>query len=185
MKLSKTSWLFIGIGIFIIVLVGLGIVRSKQVSQLDELNEELALAQSRLKAIQLEGLSHRQQELEQRLSQSTSQPETAKARLSQPMGGIAISDTLFDIADANSVNITELSSSGLASEELGGVICTVRPVSARIEGDLTNLASFITELNDDLKTGVIKSVDVTVPDVTDGQQPTANIQLAFYTYQGD
>lgn len=185
MKLSKTSWLFIIVGIFIILLVGLGVVRSQQVRQLGQLNEELALAQSRLEAIQLDRFSHRQEELEQQLSQSTPQPETAKATLSQPIGSIAISDTLFNIAEANSVNITELSSSGLASEELAGVTCSVLPVWARIEGDLTNLASFITQLNDELETSVIKSVDITVPETTGEQQPIANIQMAVYTYQGD
>ena len=42
MKLSKTSWLLLTLGIFVIALAGLGAVYYQQVNQQDRLNEELA-----------------------------------------------------------------------------------------------------------------------------------------------
>lgn len=184
MKLSKTSWLIIIIGFFVIILVGLGIVRSQQVHQQNELNEQLALAQSKIQVIQLEQLSHRQGELERHLSETDSQSESAKKILSQPIRSITISDLLFNVAEANSVNVTEITSSGLASEELAGVTCSVLPFTARVEGELTNLVSYITRLNSDLATGFVKSVEINVPEASSTKKPSANIQLVIYTYQG-
>ena len=184
MKLSKTSWLIIIIGVFVILLVGLGIVRSQQVHQQNELNEQLALAQSKIQVIQLEPLSHRQGELEQQFSETDSQSESAKAILSQPIRSITISDLLFNIAEANNVNVTEINSSGLASEELAGVTCTVLPFTARVEGELTDLVSYITRLNSDLATGFVKSVEINVPEANSKDKPSANIQLVIYAYQG-
>jgi len=184
MRLTKTSWLVIIIGVFIIMFAGLGAVRYQQVRQQNQLTEELASAQSKLKGIQLEQLSNRQEELEQQLSQTISQSEATKSALSQPIQSITISDTLFDIAEANSVNVMEVSTSGLASEELAGITYSVLPLTARVEGELTNLASFITQLNGEFETGVIKSVEINVPEAT-SRNTIANIQMVIYAYQGD
>jgi cell division protein FtsB len=184
LKLSKTSWLIIIIGVFVIVLIGLGIVRSQQVHQQNELNEQLALTRSKIQVIQLEQLSLRQGDLERQLSETDSQSESAKKILSQPVRSVTISDFLFDTAEANSVNITEINSSGLASEELAGVTCSVLPFTAKVEGELTNLVSYITKLNNDLATGFVKSVEISVPETSSTKKPSANIQLIIYTYQG-
>ena len=183
MKLSKKSWLIITIGIFIILSVGLWTVHSQQVNEQKQLQDKLNTAELKLNGFQTGQLSHRQNELEEQLSQTLSQSETARTILSQPIGSIAISGIMFDIAAANSVNITEISSSGLASEELAGLTCSVLPLTAKVEGDLTDLVSFITKLNDELENGVVKSVEISVPEMT-GEKTSANIQMVIYTYQG-
>lgn len=183
MKLSKTSWLLITIGVFVIVLVGLSVIRSQQVNQQNQMNEELNTAELKLNGLQTESLSQRRAELEQKLSQVTSQSETARKALSQPLGSIDVSDFLFDIAEANSVNITVLNSPGLASTELTGVTCTVLPLSASVKGNLADLASFITQLNEDLANSVIGSVTINVPEASK-ESPSASIELVIYTYQG-
>ena len=184
MKLTKTSWLIIIVGGFIIILAGLGIVRSQQVNEQSELSEKLALAQSKLQAIQLDRLSYRQKELEQQLSETISQSKTGRAILSQPIGSITISDIVFDIAEANNVEVTEISSSGMAQNELEGVPCLTLPLITKVEGEVTDLVSFITQLNEDLATGAVQSLEISIPATTSEQKPSANIQLVIYTYQG-
>lgn len=184
MKLSKTSLLLITIGIFIIALVGLVVVRSQQVGQQNLLSEELTSVELRLKGIQLERLSNQQEELEKGLSQTISQFEVARAMLSQPIESITISSALFGIAEAHGVELTEISSPGLSNGELAGLTFSVIPLTARVEGDVPNLVSFITGLNGDLATGVVKSVKISIPEIA-GEEASANIELAVYTYQGE
>ena len=183
LKLTKTSWLIIIIGVFIIFLAGLGVIRSQQVNEQNELNEKLAVVQARLTGIQLERLSHRQEELEQQLSETTSQSKTGRAILSQPIGSISISDIVFDIAEANNVEITEISSSGMARKELEGVSCLTLPLTTKVEGEVTDLVSFITQLNEDLATGAVQSLTISIPETTD-KKASASIQLVVYAYQG-
>ena len=185
MKLSKIGWLVITAGVLIIALAGLGVIRSQQVQQQNQLNEQLALAQSNLRGVQLEQLSSQQTELEKQLSQAKSQFEAVKAILSQPVGGIAVSSILFDIAEAHGLEVTEITSSGLASEELEGITYSVIPLSATVEGDVPNLVNFITKLNGHLATGVIKLITITTPETASGEKASANIQLVVYTYRGD
>jgi Tfp pilus assembly protein PilO len=183
MKLSRTSWLIIIFGVFIIVLVGLIVIRFQQTGQRSDMNDEVITAKMKLDGIQIEPLEQRQAELEQQLNQVKAQSETARTALSQPIESITISDLLFDIAEANSANITSLSSSGLASAELVGVICSTLPLSATVEGSVTDLANFITQMNGELSTGILKSVEINVPETND-EAPSASIELVIYSYKG-
>ncbi len=185
MKLSKTGWLLIASGVFIITLASLGAVYSRQVDDQNQLNEKLALTQSNLRRIQIEKLSSRQAELESQLSQATSQFEAVKVMLSQPIGSAAIASILFDIAQAHGVEVTGMTSSRIASENLKGVTCSVISLTAKVEGDVSNLVSFVTNLNEQFATGVVKSVAITIPETASGDNATASIQLVVYSYRGD
>ena len=185
MKISKTSWLLIAIGVFMITMVSLGAVRYQQVNRQNQLNEELALAEMKLNEVKLEQLSDRQGELEEQLSQTISQLGAARAIFSQPNGSIIASGILFDIAEAYGVEVIEISSPGLTSAELEGIPCSVLTLTVRVEGDVPALVTFITKLNGYLRTGVVQSVAISIPEMTSGEKSSANIRLVVYTYQGD
>jgi len=185
LKLRKTSLLIITIGIFVIALASLGVVFFQQVNERNQLNEQLALVQLRLSGIQLEQLSSQQTELEKQLEQTTSQYEAVKAILSQPIGSVTVSSVLFDVAEAYGLEVTQMSSPGLAIENLEGITCSVVTLSATVEGDVPNLVGFVTKLNSHLATGIVKSVTITVPGTANGEKASANIQIVVYTYGGD
>ena len=183
MKLSKKSWLFIGIGLFLIAFAGLWMVYSQQSSVRNQLKEELNSAKSRLSSIQFEPLTDKQGELEQQLVATMAQSEAARETLSQPMNSIIISAILFRTAEANSVNITEISSSVASRVALEGVPCLALPITASVEGEINNLVAFITQLNNDCASGVVTSVDVDISYPDGVAKPSASIQMVIYSYQ--
>lgn len=183
MKLSKKIWLVIAIGIFIIAAIGLGMVRFQQINEQNQLNEKLVLAKSSLEGVQLEKLPSQQVELEEQLSQATSQFEAVKAILSQPVGSVAASSILFDIAKAHGVEVTEMTSSGPVTESLEGVTCSVISLTAKVEGDVPNLVSFVAKLNSHFTTGVVKSITITIPETTSEEKALADIEMVVYTYR--
>ncbi|HEY82254.1 MAG TPA: hypothetical protein G4O01_03075 [Dehalococcoidia bacterium] len=183
-KLSRTGWLILTFGLFIIMLAGLGVVRFQQVSQQEALKEKLELVQTKLARIQTEKLSQRQKELEQELSQTLAEAQAAKEILSQPLNSLAISDLLWATAQASGVEIAELSSPGMSTAELEGVPCSVLSLTTRVEGELTGLVDFITGLNDALVSGVVKSAQINIPPPGEAK-PSASIELAVYSYQGE
>lgn len=184
MKVSKTTGLVIAAVVFVVALVGVGRVYLEQVSERKQVNEQLALAQTRLKGVQVEPSSSKRTELENQLSQAKSQFEAAKAKLPQSLEDLAISSTLFDLAKAYSVEVTEMTFSGTANEALEGVAWSVTSLTIRLEGDLPNLSGLVTRLNSRFATGVIKSVAITIPETDSKERASASIQLAIYTYQG-
>ena len=183
MKLGKKSWLSVAIGFFLIASISMGVAYYPHASERKHLKEDLASVYSRLNSIQFERTADRQHELEEQLSVIIAQSEVARETLSQPMNSIIISDILFSTAEANSVNITEVSSSGMTSEELSGVPCLALPLTASVEGDLANLVAFITQLNGDLATGFVSSLDMSITDPAGNQKPSVNIQMVIYTHR--
>ena len=196
MKLSKTSWLILTLGIFIVAFASLGIAHYQQAHQQDQLEDQLAVAERRLNKLQLKQLYSQREEVEEQLNQTISQFEAAKAVLSQPAESINISDTLFRIAEACGVEVTAISSSGPArGGDLEGVTCSVLPVTIMVEGDVPNLLSFVIKLNDDFATSVVESVGIGVQEQVEeeigaegiegeAEKSSADIQLIVYSYQG-
>lgn len=183
MKLGKRTLLVIAIGIFVVVGISLSMVRSQQVKEQNQLNEELILARSNLERVQPEKLSSQQAVLESRLSQATSQLEGFKTTLSEPIGGIAVSDIVFNVAKAHGVEVIEMTSPGRTSGSLEELVCSVISLTAKVEGDLPNLVDFIINLNRYLATSVVKAVKITIPETENGEKASADIQLIIYSYQ--
>jgi hypothetical protein len=175
--------LSIGIGLFLIVFAGLWMVYSQQIGIKNQLQKELNLAKSRLNSIQIEQLADEQGELERQLEKTIAQSEAARETLSRPMNSIIISDILFSTAEANSVNITEISSSVASSVALEGVPCLALPLTAKIEGEVNNLVAFITQLNNDLASGIVKSVNLDISQAEDNGKSAASIQMLIYKYE--
>lgn len=193
MKLSKTSWLILTAGILIMAFVSVDTAHSQKIQEQNQLQEELALAEMRLSKFQLEELATQQEELDRQLSQTVSQFEADKAILSQPTTSITASDALLDIAQDCDVKITEVSSSASVNGNLEGVNCSVLPLTVRVEGDISSLISFVIKLNSNFKAGAVKSVEISIPETSSGEEQeeeekeksSVNVHLLIYTYKGD
>lgn len=182
MKPSKKRWIILTVIILIIVFASLGMVRSQQVHEQKRLSEELSLAGSRLNGLRFDQLSSQQKELEEQLSQTMSQFETANPTSPQSIKSIAINSALLDIAEICGVEIIEIGSSGPVNGDLEGVACRVLTVTTRVKGELPNLIGFIINLIDNLADGVVKSVEINVPKDTTKEKSSANIKMIIYSY---
>ena len=209
MKLGRTSWIILSVGIAIVAFASLGIARAQQVREHEQLQEELSITETRLENYQLKELQTQQKDLEEQLNQATSNLKAAKDNLRQPIESIGVTDSLFQIAESCGVEITGMSSSGIASDKLTGITCSTIQLAIDVEGDVANLISYVIKLNNDFTTGVVQSVNINTQEMTgeeiEGEQtgeetgeeiegepgeeevekPSAHIQLAIYTYQGD
>ena len=211
MKLGKTSWLILTLGIFIIAFGSLGVARSQQVEEQSQLEDELTVAEKRLSNLQLKEFHSQKNELEQQLDQALSQLEDAKDVLHQSIESIVVTDALFEIASACDVVIIQVNSSAISQEKLPGMTSSVTRLNITVEGDVLSLISFITKLNNDFTTGVVESAGISTQrlvqeeiqgeageeetegetgESTEGETgeattPNANIQLLVYTYGGD
>ena len=70
LKISKTSWLIIAAGIFIVIIAGLFLTRSQQIQEQDRLDDELGIAEMRLDKLQIKKLQQQEEELQRQLDES-------------------------------------------------------------------------------------------------------------------
>jgi len=165
MKLSKKGWTLLGVGILIVAFVSLGLTYLKQANEQKRLDEELFLAEQKLNSLELKSLYSEEEELDKHLSQLTAQLQSNpdKVVLSQPLISTDITDTLFDIAELCAVEIYSITSSGLGSGGLESLTCSALPITVTVKGDVANLITYITKLNDDFANGTVQAVQINVP----------------------
>lgn len=211
MKLSKTSWIFLAVGVFVIVFASLSMTYSQQGQEKNQLNQELSSAQLKLARYSLEELSSQQEELESQLTEAEAELETVKARIQQSNESIGVTDSLFQVAKACDVEIIEVSSASLASKNLEEVPCSVLSFLVKVEGEVSDIIDFTIELSREFPTGAAQAVKIEIPVVVEEEeeeeeetggeseeeeaeeeeeeegpaQPSADINVIIYNYQGE
>jgi low temperature requirement protein LtrA len=183
MKLSRRSWFIITLGFYIMVTTSLFVVYFQHAQERAQLEEELASARSRLSSVKVEPLAQKQDALEENLNQAYEQYEADKEKFAQSVESIVVSNVLYSMASANSVNITEMRAADVSNEEVQGVSCLALTIDAKVEGYVTDLAAFITQLNSDLTTAVVKSVNIDIPPPGNDAIASAAINVVVYTHE--
>ncbi|MBI2831013.1 MAG: hypothetical protein HYX79_02010 [Chloroflexi bacterium] len=183
MKPSKSSTLLLAGGVPIILFGSLGMAHSQQVTEQTTLVKQLSSAGQRLAKFQIKELSAKKEELEKLISQAVTQTESARLAISQTIDSIDASTNLLWIARESGVEITELSSSEPGKTNLEGIPFSALTLTAKAEGEIPRLISFIEQVNGEFTTGTIESFQVSIPDKPD-IKPSVSIRLILYTYKG-
>jgi hypothetical protein len=156
-KISKSTLIFLIIGIFLIAAISLGMVISQQDSQRTSLGKNLQSAKVRLAQIKLDDLVDQKDQLSTQISQYQSQTAEVKTRLAESRNSIDITGTILLDARNCAILIKELNSSGLDNDNLEKVRCQTSGMNIKAVGSVENLAGFVIVLSRRFPTSVIKT----------------------------
>ncbi len=200
MKISKTAWTVLAIGIFVVVAASLLMAYFQEGQEQSRLSQELSsveiLLAKQWAKFSSEELPSQQSQLERQLALAESKLNNAKAGLRQPIESIETTDTFFEIAEANEVEIVEISKveiveispPGWPEEDTDEVNFSAMSLTIKIEGDVPDLVDFISELSQQFPTSVYELTEIRVPEVAEEEEelepPSANLKLYIYTYEG-
>ena len=186
-KLSKTSWLILSAGVFIVVLAGLGVTRNQQMEQQSVAEEQLELAETRLNKYDLTQLRYRVDELSRLVDEKKAEVEESRDRLDSTVVSADVVEQIYAIAVFSDVIILDLSDSPIVNESLSGVKVQQTALSARVTGELGNIIDFITNLNHNFTTGYTVNAQITVLNVVDDDDIHANasgtVQVFVYSHE--
>jgi len=187
MKLSKTSWLILGIGIFVIAFGGLCLVYFRQGNEREQLNDSLLVAQATLPKVisEKEDWERQLAQWESQLAQLKSELAQAKLLLAESkmsfpkaVESIEYDEEIFKIADNCDLDITELTSleprdkeaEGITSseprdKELEVITFSVASFVVDVKGEVANILDFINTIatGDYFTTATVELVDIEVP----------------------
>jgi len=203
-KLSKTVCMVLIIGVLVVAFGILGVARANQVQEQQRLEDELSMAETRLSKIQIQELRSQKDELEEQMEKVVSELGATRDNLRQSIDSITVVESLFAVAEASGVEITDVSSTPLSSGNLEGVECSTIQLSMNVDGDVPNLIDFVISLNNDFVTGVVRAVQMDIQEYEDmdgesGEEPlqeeeepaeeekipSVNIRMIVYSYQGE
>ena len=184
-KFSKTSWMFLSIGIFVVITGSLGLTYSQQLQEQEKLGGELGIAEKRISKLQVQGLPQKQVELQKRLDESLLQLAAAKDSLRQPVASINVTDEFYVIAYTCNVTVDSISSSNLRNSDMESISCTTITLNADVNGRLSDIIDFVTSLNNDFTTGIVGSTQLSITESSSNGETSANVRLTVYSYEGD
>jgi hypothetical protein len=200
-KLSKASWLILSVGVFVVILAGLGVTRSQQLREQNRMNEELSLSETRLDNIDVTDLRRQSEDLKRQADEGLAQLEDAKKRLRQTVISVDVTDDFFNIAGYSDVTVTRMSTSKIFQAELEGIGLSTISLNAQASGDLDKVIDFVVNLDNGYATGYLSSAQITVPLPGAGEaageggagetgglaetQATVVLQMTVYSYEGE
>jgi hypothetical protein len=165
-KLSKTSWIFLIAGVFLILGISLVMTRSQQTNDQNKLQENLKLANAKLALIKTDELTAQQEKLTTQIADYEAQTVATKAILAYSQDSIDTTTTILGEAREQGVDLLSITSPGRTTELLDGNPCETLALKVRIKGSTHNIADFIYSLSKTFPTGVIKSIDMNVAATT-------------------
>jgi len=156
MKLSKTAWLILGIGIFVIAFGGLCLVYFRQGSEREQLNDSLLVAQATLPKVvsekedwerQLAQWESQLAQLESELAQAKLLLAESKMSFPKAVESIEYGEKLFKIADDCDLELTKLTSLEPADINVEPADENVEPGDKESEDITYSVTSFVVDVN--------------------------------------
>ncbi len=210
MKLTKTTWIFLIVVVLLVAAVGLGMTRSRQASQKDDLEQQLAQANKKLSLSQTADLAEQKDRLTQQINQSNARIASSRGQLSSSEDSISATNIILTAAADCNVDIVSIGSSAVSSEKLAGLDFSTLPMAIDVQGEFNSITNFVVELSQKFPTGTAKVVSETAaaprpspsstptatgnvtaptptptPSLTPAKQPvSATISLVIYNYGG-
>lgn len=215
MRLSRTAWLILVIGVFVIAFAGLYMIYLREQQAQEPLNEALAVAQTVLPKLTTEAtnLENALTEMEDRLAQAKSHLQTAKAIFpTRRVESIEVDEVLFGIADNWDIEITNLTATEPGDQivpveveiediEVEDIDFTVTTFTVQVKGAVADILDFIHTIvnHQDFDSATVELVNIVVPepltlaekegkseeDIEEAEIPSATLTLTIYNYQGE
>jgi len=196
MRLSKTAWLILGIGIFAILFGSLGTVYLGRASEQRQLNSRLLADQENLTKL----ISQRA-DLDKALTRAKTELNTAKGAFPTSVESIEIGERLFELADDWDLEVTEFTSSEPTNQEAEDVTYFVTAFTVEVAGEVDDIVKFIDAIatHRDFATATLERVSMEVPEplteeekeglteeeIEEAETPSATVQLVIYGYKGE
>jgi len=193
MRLSRTAWLILGIGVLVIALGTLYMVYSRQVSEQQELAASLSQAQARLPKV----ISDRQAaeaELAQgqdKLAQATSLLDKSQAQFPKSAGSIEYDEAFFEIAFACDLEVMSLTASEPSDKKVKDIDITFSVFSFEVEvrGEVADILDFVSDIatSPHFTGATVEVVNIEIKEPAAAgktELPTATISLVGYNYEG-
>jgi Tfp pilus assembly protein PilO len=192
LRLSRTAWLILVIGVLVIALGSLYMVYSRQSSEQQELAASLATAQARLPKViaDREASEAELAQWQDKLAEATSLLAKSEAQFPGSAESIEYDEVLYEIADSCDLEVMSLTASEPSEKKVEDVTYTVTTFEVEVRGEVDDILDFISDIaTREYFTGAtVELVNIKVPEPPEedeeAEPPTATITLVGYSYKG-
>jgi hypothetical protein len=193
-KITRTTWLILALGVFVIAFAGLYMVYSRQASQQKDLKSSLAEAEAAYPQLtsQIQTLQGQLAQRQSDLAAELSKLSQAKAKFPASVQRIDYYQRLLAIADDCDLNVMSLTASQPRQENVDSVTYLVTTFNVAVRGEVANMLDFVHTLatSQYFTNATVTVVSINIPEPPTGQggtlqKPQASISLNIYGYPGE
>ena len=189
MKISKTAWLILGIGFFVIAAAVLVWLFFGQSSDIEQLEENLTVNQVLLTKLtsDREAMNSQISQLENQLDEAEVAYNKSKANFPQVVISIEYDEELFLIADDCDLEVMSLTASEPSENEAEEITFDNTVFELEVRGMVSDILSFIDNMvaSAYFNSATVELVSMEVPEPQEGGQPLAAIKIIVYSYEGE
>jgi hypothetical protein len=180
-KITKMSLVFLVIGIIAIAGTILGMTRSQQAAQQEDLQNRLMVAKKRLNSVNNQILIDQRDTLNRQIAAYSKQKDSAQHALTSPDDSISASDTILATAKLYGLEIKSISSSGVSNGTWDGSNFSMLPITIRVYGDLRTISDFVCDLSQEFPSSMIETVQLGAVLPTPTPTPTPSPTTLYAT----
>jgi len=196
MKLSRTAWLIMGIGSFVVLFASLYVLYSHQLEEQQGLQQKLATSQAILPK-----LVGQRQSLEDGLERTRLLFDQIRVLFPKSVESIEFGEELWGLARQYGLKVRKLASSPAFDEEAGDVTFLAAPFTVTVAGEVGDIVDFTRALSTgrDFASVSIEQMDInvaepvsdeeretlTVEEIEERETPLATFELLLYGYKSD
>ena len=197
MRLSRTAWLILGIGVLVIALGSLYMVYSRQSSEQQELAASLSQARAREPKVisDREAAAAELTKGQNKLAEATSLLAKSQAQFPKSVVSIEYGEALWEIADACDLEVMKLTAAEPSNKKVGDITFTVFSFEVKVRGEVDDILDFISDIarSEHFTAATVEVVKIEVPEPPEeGEEPElptatlprATIRLVGYSYEG-
>ena len=182
MRLKKTTWITLGVGLFIIAAVLVYMVYQGQAKNRQEAEDSLyevekvevpaLISQRQNLEAELSGLEEELAQwqgqigqLEAELNQAISALSQTEARFPDSVESIEYDEALFGFARANDLEIESLGVTEPVDKAVKGIIYSTTSFTVKVRGEVADILDFINTIvtDDDFQTAILESASIAIP----------------------
>ena len=194
---TKKAVLILMTAICIVVFIFLLMNNFKIMERKNTLETQLSTAQTQLQGIQIESLDSQQVQLKDELDRLVPKYESAKNKITDRVTSSNATAGLFEIAWHNGFSVIQVSSTSTTNVTLDGVPMSSMSINAQVQGALSMVVNFLTEVSMLFKNVSINSISINVPvDASENSTPLTtqgqnrnnliiDVDMTIFTYRGD
>lgn len=193
-RLSKTAWIVLGAGIFVIAFAGLYMLYSQKKSEYNQLETDLSFAQTETVVIatdkgntqsELTGLQTNLVKLESDLKLAKLQLDSSKTDFPPDVESIEYEELLFIIAERWGLDVISTTASEADTIEVENITFSVTNFTVVVKGQVDDILGYLSSISiePNFISATVNSVNLVVPEETEGSEnPSTTINLTIYGY---
>jgi hypothetical protein len=193
-KLGRTARLVLGVGAFVIILGTLFMVYSRQSGEQEELERNLATAQTQLVKLISGRTAFESQLAEQegKLAEAQAAISTARRNFPGSAASIEYDEMLKELANFNNLKVISMTAKEPRDKKVGDVTFVTVAFDVEVRGEVNSILGLVSDIATDERfaSATVEMVSIDVPEGEVGigeepEAPTGTIELVGYSYGGE